>query len=64
MLDWLDLWSFALGLIVGGALTAAGFAVHLRINVQRSGDTHKSVQKKIHAGGDVVGRDKVERPDE
>ncbi len=52
-----------MGVLIGGALTAVGFKIHLTIKVNRTGNVRKSDQRNIRAGGDVVGRDKVSKSD-
>jgi pyruvate/2-oxoglutarate dehydrogenase complex dihydrolipoamide dehydrogenase (E3) component len=59
MIGWLDLYSFALGFIAGCALTAAGFALNVRMKIHRSGSSRRTSQRHIAAGGDVVGGDKT-----
>ena len=59
MFEWLDLWSFIVGCIVGAGLSTAGIVIKLRVDAKRNGDTQKTIQKNIAAGGDVTGRDKV-----
>ena len=59
MLDFLNIGSFVLGVVVGVSLTAIGFSVRTKINVSRTGGDNRNVkQSKITAGGDVVGGDK------
>lgn len=64
MLAWLDPTSFFAGMIAGGALASATVAIRLRFFVSRTGDTKKTVQKNIAAGGDVIAGDKIDNSSE